>query len=139
MRTGNCVRMRLFVVLVALMTAGCGTPAASEPSAPHPVTHLGLTVVSVPADTGFWATTTRGERLWVKLDLTGRSAMPVQQGERVDVTGVLVPHGPDFAAREGLTARSDVELLTRQGTHLEAGQADVRVVSAQREPDRLSM
>ncbi|MGB3444128.1 MAG: hypothetical protein WBA97_35775 [Actinophytocola sp.] len=130
--------MRWFVVLMALLTAGCGTPAASEPSAPHPVVLHGLTVESVPADTGFWATT-GGERLWVKLNLAGRSPMPVQRGERVDVTGVLVPHGPGFAAREGVTTGPDAELLTRQGTHLEVEQSDVRVVAEQHDPDRLGL
>ena len=88
----------------------------------------GLVVESVPADTGFWATTTRDERVWVTLVLPGRSSMPVQAGERVDVTGVVVFHGPGFAARAGVTAEEDVKLLTRQGSHLEARQGDVRVV-----------
>ena len=130
--------MRWLVVVIAVLAAGCGTPAASEPSAPQRVTLRGLTVESVPADTGFWATTTRDDRVWVKLNLTGRSAIPVQQGERVDVTGVVVPHGPDFAARQGVTAGRDAELLTRQGTHVEVDQADVRVVTERREPHRLA-
>jgi hypothetical protein len=88
----------------------------------------GLVVESVPADTGFWATTTRDERVWVKLVLPGRSSMPVQAGERVDVTGVVVRHGPGFAASTGVTAEEDVKLLTSQGSHLEVEQGDVRVV-----------
>jgi hypothetical protein len=135
--TGNCVRMRWLVVVMALLTAGCGTPAASESSAPPRVTLRGLTVESVPADTGFWATTRRDGRVWVKLNLTGRSAIPVQQGERVDVTGVVVPHGPDFAVREGVTANA--ELLTLLGTHVEVEQADVRVVAARPAPARLTI
>ncbi len=130
--------MRWLVVVMALLAAGCGTPAASEPTAPPRVTLRGLTVESVPADTGFWATTTRDERVWVKLDLTGRSAMPVQRGERVDVTGVVVSHGPDFAAREGVPTGRDADLLTRLGTHVEAEQADVRVVPNQYVPARLT-
>lgn len=122
--------MLVLVVVMALLVAGCGTPSKPEPPEPRRVTLRGLVVESIPADTGFWATTTRDERLWVRLVLPGRSAMPVQPGERVDVTGVVVPHGPGFAARAGVTAERDVELLTRQGTHLEAEQADVRVVSA---------
>jgi hypothetical protein len=119
--------MRRFVVLVALLAAGCGTQAASEPSAPHRVTLRDLTVESIPADTGFWAITTRDERIWVKLVLAGRSPMPVQPGERIDVTGFVAPHGPKFAGRENVTG-ADAELLTRQGSHVEAEQADVRVV-----------
>ncbi|MFC4855336.1 hypothetical protein [Actinophytocola glycyrrhizae] len=128
--------MRLLVVLVALLTAGCGTQAVSEPSAPHRVALRGLTVESIPADTGFWAATTRDDRVWVKLNLAGRSPMPVQPGERVDVTGVVTPHGPGFAAREGVTDKHDAELLTRLGTHLEVEQADVRVVAPPDEPVR---
>jgi hypothetical protein len=130
--------MRWLVVVMALLTAGCGTTAASEPSAPHRVTLRGLTVESVPADTGFWATTTRDDYVWVKLKLAGRSAMPVQPGERVDVTGVVVSHGPDFAARQGVTARRDVDRLTRLGSHVEVEQADVRVVPEPVAPDRLA-
>jgi len=128
--------MRWLVVLMVLVTAGCGTPASGS-SGPDRVTMRGLTVESVPADAGFWATTTRGEHLWVKLELPGRASMPVQAGEHVDVTGVMTPHGPDFAAREGVTVRRD--LLTRLGTHLEAEQADVRVVAVRHEPARLGI
>jgi hypothetical protein len=129
--------MRWLVVVMALLTAGCGASAASEPSAPDRITLRGLTVESIPADTGFWATTARDDLVWVRLALAGRSAMPVQPGERVDVTGVVVPHGPDFAARQGVTTRRDVDLLTRLGTHVEVEQADVRVVPDQPVPDRL--
>ena len=130
--------MPWLVVLMALLIAGCGTPPAPAPAAPDRVVLRGLTVESVPADTGFWATTTRDDRLWVKLNLAGRSAIPVQQGERVDVTGVVVRHGPDFATRQGVTARRDAELLTRLGTHVEVEQSDVRVVAERREPHRLA-
>ncbi len=127
--------MRVLVVVVAMLTVGCGTPAASGPPTPERVTLRGLTVDSVPADTGFWAV---GEkRFWVKLRLTGRSAMPVQRGERVDVTGVVVPHGPDFAGREGVTARRDADLLTRLGEHVLVEQTDVRVVAARHGPARV--
>jgi hypothetical protein len=92
----------------------------------------------VPADTGFWAITTRDDHVWVKLNLPGRSAMPVQPGERLDVTGIVVPHGPDFATRERVTARRDAELLTRLGNHLEVEQADVRVVADRHALHRLA-
>lgn len=125
------------VVVMAMLAAGCGTPAASEPSAPQRVTLRGLTVESVPADTGFWATT-GDDHVWVKVNLTGRSAMPVQEGERVDVTGVVVPHGPDFATRQGVTARRDAERLTRLGEHVEVELSDVRVVPDRYVPARLA-
>lgn len=130
-RTRDGVRMRWVVVVAMVVLSGCGTPASPR-EAPHPVTLRGLVVESVPADTGFWATTTRDERVWVKLVLPERSSMPVQAGERIDVTGVVVRHGPGFAARAGVTADPDVALLTRQGTHLEVHQADVRVVPERR-------
>lgn len=126
-RTRDCVRMRWVVVVALVVLSGCGTPAAPK-EAPRPVTLRGLVVESVPADTGFWATTTRDERVWVTLDLSGRSSMPVQAGERVDVTGVVVPHGPGFAARAGVTGAEDVKLLSTQHSHLEVRQGDVRVV-----------
>jgi len=119
--------MFVLVALLALATVGCGSPAASEPSAPDRVALRGLTVESVPADTGFWAVS-RDDRVWVKVNLAGRSPMPVQPGERVDVTGVVVPHGQDFAARESVTAEEDAELLTRLGSHVEVEQADLLVV-----------
>lgn len=130
--------MRWLVVVMALLAAGCGTAAVSEPSAPHRITLRGLTVESVPADTGFWAITTRDDRVWVKLNLPGRAAMPVQPGERLDVTGIVVSHGPDFATRERVTARRDAELLTRLGNHLEVDQADVRVVTDRHALHRLA-
>jgi hypothetical protein len=131
--------MRWVVVVLALLAGACGAPAASEPSAPHRVSLRGLTVESVPADTGLWAATPRGDRVWVKVNLTGRSAMPVQPGERIDVTGVVVPHGPDFAARQGVTAERDADLLTRLGSHVEVEQADVRVVAGSPAPGRLTL
>lgn len=126
--------MRLLVVVVALLTAGCAAPVASGPPTPERVALRGLTVDSVPADTGFWAV--GEERFWVKLRLAGRSAMPVQRGERVDVTGVVVPHGPDFALREGVTNPRDAELLTRLGEHVLVEQADVRMVAQPHGPAR---
>ncbi|GAB1516012.1 hypothetical protein [Actinophytocola sp. KF-1] len=127
--------MRLLVVVVALLAVGCGTHEAHDAATPERVVLRGLTVDSVPADTGFWAIGHRDERIWVKLRLPGRSAMPVQPGERVDVTGLVVPHGPDFAGREGVTAGRDADLLTRLGEHVEVEQADVRVVAAPHGPD----
>ena len=121
--------MVLRVLVAALLLAGCGGPPQQEPAEPRRVTLLGLVVESVPADTGFWATTTDDERVWVKVVLAGRSSMPVQAGERLDVTGVVVPHGPGFAARAGVTAARDVELLTRQGSHLLVEQADISVAA----------
>jgi hypothetical protein len=129
--------MRVLVVVMALLTAGCGTPAESGPPTPERVTLRGLTVDSVPADTGFWAVGER--RYWVKLRLTGRSPMPVQRGERVDVTGVVVPHGPGFACREGVTAPRDADLLTRLGEHILVEQTDVRVVAEPEGPARVRL
>jgi hypothetical protein len=129
--------MRWLVVVVVWLTAACGTSAAAGPPARERVALHGLTVESVPADTGFWAVDDRDERVWVKVLLAGRSAMPVQRGERVDVTGVVVPHGPDFATREGVGAGRDAELLTRLGEHVEVEQADVRVVARPGTAERL--
>lgn len=124
--------MFLLVAVVVLLLAGCAGPPVPEPPAPRHVTLHDLVVESVPADTGFWARTSDGDRVWVTLVLPERAPMPVQEGERLDVTGVVVRHGPGFAARAGVTAARDVELLTRQGSHVRVEQADVRVVPGAR-------
>jgi hypothetical protein len=120
--------MRRVVVLVALLATGCGAPAPSGAPTPRHVALRGLSVDAIPSDTGFWATTTSGDRVWVELALAGDSPMPVQPGEHVDVTGVVVPHGREFAARAGVTTNPDAALLTGLGSHVEVEQSGIRVV-----------
>jgi hypothetical protein len=97
------------------------------PPVGRPVSDRVVRVESVPADGGFWAVD-GADRMWVKLIRAGRSAIAVQRGELVELSGTVVANGPRFAELEGVGPGGDAALLTRQGTHIEVTQADVRVL-----------
>jgi hypothetical protein len=118
-----------WVLSVVLVCVGCGAGPGGGlvSSVGQPVSDRVVRVESVPADDGFWAID-GADRFWVKLVRAGRSAMAVQQGELVELSGTVVAHGPDFADREGVGPGGGADLLTRQGAHIEVTQADVRVL-----------
>jgi RNA polymerase sigma factor (sigma-70 family) len=88
----------------------------------------GVLVVSVPADEGFWVRTEDGAEAWVQLQLRGESPPDIDAGQRVNVRGTLVRHGSDYADAAGVTQPEGAAALTRQGGHIAAEPAEVRIV-----------
>jgi hypothetical protein len=89
-------------------------------------TARGVLVQSVPADEGFWVGTSDTDRVWVQLNGTGESGYVVQQGDRVDFTGQVTTHGPDFAVGVGVDAAEGADQLGGQGAHLEVAKPELR-------------
>lgn len=93
-------------------------------------TARGVLVQSVPADEGFWAGTSDTDRVWVQLSGTGESGYVVQQGDRVDFTGQVTRHDPDFADGVGVDAAEGADQLEQQGAHIEVVKSDLRRTAA---------
>jgi len=85
-------------------------------------------VQSVAADEGFWIGADADDRVWVQLTGSGESAVTITEGELLDLGGPIVPHGPDFAHKAGVTAAEGADQLTREGAHLEVDPSQVEVV-----------
>ena len=98
------------------LTGFVGQPAAGS----------GVTVVSVPADEGFWVGTSETDRVWVQLTGTGESGYVVTQGDRVEFTGSVVAHDPRYAEQMGVDPAEGAEQLTAQGAHLEVPKSELR-------------
>jgi hypothetical protein len=98
------------------LTGLTGQPAAAS----------GATVVSVPADEGFWVGSSETDRVWVQLTGTGESGYVVTQGDRVEFTGTVVAHDPGFAGQIGVDPAEGAEQLTAQGAHLEVPKSELR-------------
>lgn len=79
----------------------------------------GVTVLSVPADEGFWIGTSETDRVWVQLTAGGESPYQVTEGDIVDLDGALVAHDAAFAEQVGVTAAEGAEQLSTQGQHVE--------------------
>lgn len=84
-------------------------------------------VRSVPADEGFWVGTNDADRVWVELVGSGESAVQIKPGQLLDLSGPVVGHGRDFAAKEGVTAAEGAEQLTREAAHLEVDPNQVKI------------
>ena len=98
------------------LTGFVGQPAAGS----------GVTVVSVPADEGFWVGTSETDRVWVQLTGTGESGYVVTQGDRVEFTGSVVAHDPGYAQQIGVDPAEGAEQLTAHGAHLEVPKSELR-------------
>jgi hypothetical protein len=83
-------------------------------------------VDDVPADEGFWVET-GGDRAWVQVETAGESPFVVQPDQRVSFTGLVVPHGADFA-RQPEFPESDAEALADAGAHIEVDVGDLEIV-----------
>jgi hypothetical protein len=92
----------------------------------QPAAGSGVTVVSVPADEGFWVGSSETDRVWVQLTGTGESGYVVQPGDRVEFTGSVVPHDPGYAEQIGVDPAEGAEQLTAHGAHLEVPKAELR-------------
>jgi hypothetical protein len=85
-------------------------------------------VESVPADEGFWIGTGGTDRVWVQLTTNDESAITITAGQLLDLAGPVVPHGPDFAGKAGVSVADGAEQLTRAGAHLEVDPNRITVV-----------
>ena len=85
-------------------------------------------VQSVPADEGFWIGTGATDRVWVQLTGNSESAITIGPGQLLDLTGPVVPHGPDFAGKAGVSAAEGAAQLTSAGAHLEVDPKQITVV-----------
>jgi hypothetical protein len=85
-------------------------------------------VQSVPADEGFWIGTGVTDRVWVQLTTNGESAITITAGQLLDLAGPVVPHGPDYAGKAGVSVADGAEQLTRAGAHLEVDPNRITVV-----------
>ena len=93
-----------------------------------PAQGRGVRVQSVPADEGFWVGTGRTDRVWVQLTgPAGESSYKVRRGDRVDFTGTVVAHGPDFAREVGVSRDEGAALLGQQKAHLEVPKTELKL------------
>lgn len=84
------------------------------------VSAVGVPVLAVDADEGFWIGTSAADRVWVQLQLHrgGESPDNVKAGDRVNFRGVVVANAPAFARTAGVTAAEGASQLTAQGAHI---------------------
>lgn len=85
-----------------------------------------ISVVSVPADEGFWAGDAQS-RIWVQLTGSGESPVAVRPGMVLTFTGRVVANTPSFLAGTTLTP-GDKATLTDCGYHVDVDSATMRVV-----------
>jgi hypothetical protein len=113
-----------------LPVAGIAGPAGELSAlAGRPVRGRAVVVESVPADEGFWVGTGGADRVWVQLAGAGESPYRVRPGERVDLSGQVVAHGPGYSDAIGVAADEGADQLTRQAAHLEVAQRDLRLIA----------
>jgi RNA polymerase sigma factor (sigma-70 family) len=93
----------------------------------QPVTATRVRVLAVPADEGFWVGSSARARMWVQLRTRGESRVHVRPGQHASFTGRLVANRPGFVASVGLGVPADVELLRRQGCHVEVAARSIRL------------
>jgi hypothetical protein len=86
----------------------------------------GATVLSVPADEGFWVGTSETDRVWVRLSGPDESGYVVTQGDRVDFTGTIQAHDASFAGQVGVDPAEGADQLNRQGAHIEVAKPDLQ-------------
>lgn len=79
----------------------------------------GVSVLSVPADEGFWVGTGDNDRVWVQLIGVGESPYTVLPGDTVLFTGEVVAHGADFPGSVCVGTNQGSDLLAAQGAHIE--------------------
>jgi len=85
----------------------------------EPAVGRGVTVLSVPADEGFWIGTSDADRVWVQLIGPGESPYVVRPGDTVSFDGVVVAHGADFPGRVGVGRDEGADRLADQDAHIE--------------------
>lgn len=91
----------------------------------EPAVGTGVTVLSVPADEGFWIGTSDTDRVWVQLIGPGESPYAVRAGDAVFFNGVVVAHGADYPGRVCVGTDQGADLLAAQGAHIEVAMDDL--------------
>jgi hypothetical protein len=137
---GGGLHIGWLIVLFAMIAVGvvqCGGGAGaadmwSDPGVPladavaaglagqngERVTAVGVLVVSVPADEGFWVQV-GSEQVWVQLQTAGtESPYTVRPGQTVSFTGTVVAHGPAYPVTVGANEPVDADRLVAQGAHV---------------------
>lgn len=89
-----------------------------------PIAPSRVTVSDVPADEGFWATTTAGQSIWIHLVGQGESEVQITAGEQITIRGVI-RRAPNDPARMGMPADDDPRLVDQQ-LYLEVPQDAIR-------------
>jgi RNA polymerase sigma factor (sigma-70 family) len=92
------------------------------------VTATQATVTTVPADEGFWVGADDGGRVWVQLSgEQTESPVTIKPGMRISFTGRLVSQDEQFAELAGISDQTDLDVLRKQGHHIEVRYEDVRM------------
>ena len=85
-----------------------------------------VTVLSAPADNGFWVGTSTTDQVYVHLLQPGLvSPHPVQAGDHISFTGKVVANSATLAADDGVTAAEGAAQLTAQKAHIEIAKSSV--------------
>lgn len=109
-------------------TGGSVIADAAElaPLAGGPVHARGVLVLSVPTDEGFWVGRTDA-RIWVRLAVSGESAVQIKAGQRLNFSGRITPNNAAFEAGTGLSKDEGQATLNRLRFHIQADPASVQV------------
>jgi len=89
----------------------------------------GVSVLSVPADEGFWVGTSETDRVWVQIVGKGESPYQVKAGDKVDFTAKVVGHTSTFAAQVGVDAAEGGAQLTAEKAHIEVDKGAVKLTT----------
>lgn len=98
---------------VLRLTGSAGFTVVPLDNLGRPVDAVGVLVLSVPADEGFWVGPDDGHRLFVHLSGRGESPQTVRPGDRVSFTGSVQRLTP--LAEEGVDPAEGLAQLTAQG------------------------
>lgn len=113
--------------LTAAGTSLGSSRAALGSAVDKQVTATKAVVTTVPADEGFWVGADGGGRVWVQLSgEQTESPVTIKPGMRISFTGRLVSQDEQFADLAGVSDPSDLEVLRKQGHHIEVRYEDVR-------------
>jgi len=105
------------------LLVGAGIPAVSRADlvdaarSDRPVIADDATVLTVPADEGFWIGNGDG-RIWVQLTAAGESSPEVRTGQRLSFRAQPVAHTPGYSRVIGLARADGAGTLDRQPVHL---------------------
>jgi hypothetical protein len=87
-----------------------------------------MPVRQVVGDEEFWIGRSSARRVLVHLESRGESGERIRRGDRVSFLGVVARNAPGAAATWGIAESEGAALLERQGAHVVARAARVRVL-----------
>ena len=97
----------------------------------RPAQARSVSVLSVPADEGFWVGTSMADRVWVQLvGKGGESSYHVKAGDKVDFTAQVVGHPSTFAAQVGVDPDDGAAQLTAQKAHIEVNKGAIKLTTS---------